>query len=107
MKIFVLGPTDGIDGGNEKAHADAAISLVKAGYGAMYWRELPESPTRTGSANMMREAVSMILDECEGLALLPGWEHDQTALRIRGICIDIGFPPIDTVDGWIEKGGNR
>lgn len=101
--LMITGRITGMKDGNAEAFKEASDRLVEAGYGTVYWNENNSNNVKSGSAIMLRKSAVSLFTECDGMALITGWEHDQAALTLRGVCLDIGYPPVMTVDEWIES----
>lgn len=99
LKVYIIGPVTGREDRNLGAFCDAAYRLAEAGYEPV----LPHSvvPEDAGWPRALLASVHRML-ECDGVAMLTGWEHSQGACVERGVCLDIGLPPIKTVEEWIE-----
>lgn len=99
MNLYIIGPVVGIENGNAEAFDKAELELSNAGYSV----DMPKNHhfKNPGSVSYMLQSARLMLYN-DGVALLPGWEHDQDTLKLRGICLDIGYPHIKTVAEWIE-----
>jgi nucleoside 2-deoxyribosyltransferase len=75
--LYISGPMSGLPEYNHAAFAEAARLLRRAGYQVT-------SPTDNGLPNSatwqqhMREDIKLMMD-CDGLAILPGWQHSRGA----------------------------
>ena len=80
MKLYIAGPMSQLPEFNYPAFMDAERHLVAAGYEV-------ENPARPGQVDgwtwqdYMKRGIRQMLD-CEGVALLPGWDLS------RGACIE-------------------
>ena len=80
MKLYIAGPMSQLPEFNYPAFMDAERQLVAAGYEV-------ENPARPGQVDgwtwqdYMKRGIRQMLD-CEGVALLPGWE-DSPGARIE------------------------
>ena len=98
MKLYIAGPMTGYDDLNFPAFHQAKARLIEAGYEVV-------SPADRGGGEMswaeyMKLDLKDMLD-CDGIALLPGWEDSTGA----GIEVDLGEileMPNHDVDSWIE-----
>ena len=77
MKVYISGPVTGHEDRNLGAFLDAARRLAEAGYEPV----LPHSvvPEDAGWPQALLASVHSML-ECDGVAMLPGWEHSQGCL---------------------------
>ena len=91
MKVYISGPVTGHEDRNLGAFLDAARRLAEAGYEPV----LPHSVVPEDAG------WPQALLACDGVAMLPGWEHSQGACVERGVCLDIGLPPVKTVEEWV------
>lgn len=98
LKVYISGPVTGHEDRNLGAFCEAVRRLAEAGYEPV----IPHSvvPEDAGWPQALLASVHRML-ECDGVAMLPGWEHSQGACVERGVCLDIGLPPVKTVEEWV------
>lgn len=96
QKVYIAGPMTGLPDLNFRAFFDAEAELLRAGYE-------PLNPARnecTGWLPCMRAALRQIA-ECDGLALLPGWQNSTGATIERNLVLSLDLP-VRTIDSWLE-----
>lgn len=97
-RIYISGPITGMVDLNRQAFGAAAQALREAGFE-------PVNPHENGVersapwSDHMRADIKMLMD-CEGVALLPGWEHSKGARIEQGIAANLGMPT-DTLAAWL------
>lgn len=80
--------------------AAAAVALQTGGF-------VPINPARRGKVSgkpwlaYMRDSLRDIAD-CDGLALLDGWEESRGAQIERELCLDLGIP-VKRLHGWLSS----
>lgn len=88
-RIYISGPMAGLPGFNKPAFFAAEEALRAAGY-------YPVNPARNGLPDTaewhqhMRADIKMLMD-CDGLAMLPGWEQSRGAKLEVSIAIVLGM----------------
>jgi hypothetical protein len=99
MKLYIAGPMTGLTDLNYPTFFAAAEQLVDAGHE-------PINPARAEGregcktwADYMRVGIRDVLD-CEGVALLEGWENSQGATLERFIAIRLDVP-VRTLGEWL------
>jgi Domain of unknown function (DUF4406) len=98
-KPYITGPITGIPDGNLPAFMDAEATLRQAGYDPINPRHNGAEGERTWR-EFMRIALHQIA-ECDGLAVLPGWETSEGAgIEVR-LVTDLGLPVLD-VPAWVD-----
>lgn len=97
MRLFVSGPMRGLPDKNRGAFYEAELLLKVAGYRVHNPArcELMGATFVTG----MRHHLAALL-ECDGIAMLPGWEDSE------GACIEVGLAgdllmPAYPYDTWL------
>ncbi len=95
MKLYVCGPITGIDNYKEN-FKEAQNILMQAGYDVVNPCDL-NSISASWEECMKKDIPAML--ECDGIALLPGWENSKGAkleLHIaQSICL-----PIKAIRAW-------
>lgn len=102
MKLYVCGPMTGVPDKNFPAFRTAAEQLRQAGYEVVDPSTLGEHDNWAWADYLKRDLPEML--KCDGLALLPGWEHSRGAgleyLVARGLGMrHHGVPE------WVERAG--
>ncbi|QNB13454.1 DUF4406 domain-containing protein [Paraburkholderia tropica] len=95
MKLYIAGPMTGYAELNFPAfHAEAA-RLRALGFEIVNPAEINADPT-AGWLECMRADVKQLVD-CDGVALLPGWEQSRGATIERNLARDLGLRVIRAV----------
>lgn len=101
MKLYISGPMTGLPGFNKPAFFAAEDALRAAGFDVV-------NPARNGLPDSaewhehMRADIKMLMD-CDGVALLPGWERSSGARLEEHIGLRLGFKN-HTLADWLQKG---
>lgn len=75
--LYISGPMSGLPEFNEAAFNEAARLLRAAGYQVTNPAE-KALPHNASWQQHMREDIKLMMD-CDGLAILPGWQHSRGA----------------------------
>jgi hypothetical protein len=97
VKVYIAGPMTNLPDLNLRAFFDAEAALLAAGYEVL-------NPARNDCAGWlpcMRAALRQIA-ECDGLALLDGWEKSIGASIERNLVSSLNLP-VKTLDEWLEE----
>jgi len=99
IRLYLSGPMTGYPDYNRAAFADAARRLRAAGYAVTNPGELPIVSGFTHPDYVVRGLLH--LQDCQGVAVLPGWE---TSI---GAGMEVAWArrahlPIRTVDAWLD-----
>lgn len=100
MRLYISGPMTGIPEWNFPAFNKAADQLRAAGYDVV-------NPADGGSDNSkswedyLREDLRLLLD-CDGIALLPGWEKSRGARLEVHVATSL-FMPCRDVPTWAAR----
>lgn len=99
MKLYIAGPMSGIEEHNFPAFYLAEAQLREAGYRVVN----PASVNQIGTpwTDCLKKDLKKLLD-CDGLALLPGWEHSRGATLEHDVAERLEYP-IHTVIEWLGK----
>lgn len=99
MRLYVSGPVTGIPDRNKSAFEEAARELSSAASVAV---EIPHDtvPADAEWHAAMRLSLRAML-ECDGLAMLPGWQQSKGARIERDVALAVGMT-VHTVDGWVR-----
>lgn len=95
--LYVAGPMTGYPDFNYPAFNEAARALVHCGFHVL-------NPARRGTrdewtwVDYMRPALRDVAD-CDGIAVLPGWERSKGAALEVSIAVALDLP-VRTVDEW-------
>lgn len=100
--LYVSGPMSGLPGLNFPAFHAAAARLRAAGYEVVNPAELNPDPCATW-ADCMRADIKALMD-CDGIALLPGWERSKGATLETQIAWALSMPVLVEVR-WLEMAG--
>lgn len=107
MKIYVAGPMTGLPRFNFPAFDAAAADLRAQGHEVVSPAELDDPATRSlalasvnGDVNLMRHSwgdflsrdIKIVVDECEAIAFLPGWEMSRGA-RLEALAAHLAPRP--------------
>jgi nucleoside 2-deoxyribosyltransferase len=90
MKIYVSGPITGMDEGNRAAFDTAERLLREAGHEVFNPHGL-RLPIDVCWFKAMRLCVGELV-ECDGVALLDGWERSEGALLEQWIAATLNIP---------------
>jgi hypothetical protein len=93
-KLYLSGPMTGISQFNFPAFNRAAQSLRASGYEVVNPAEMDEADATPQTwEQYLRRDIRVLLD-CEGIALLPGWENSRGAKLEARIALALGMRPI-------------
>lgn len=104
MKLYIAGPMSQLPEFNYPAFMDAERQLVASGYEV-------ENPARPGQVDgwtwrdYMKRGIRQMLD-CEGVALLPGWQHSRGAQIEAALATQFGMR-LWSVDMWEQAAHRR
>ncbi|WP_322069945.1 DUF4406 domain-containing protein [Paraburkholderia bannensis] len=91
MKLYIAGPMTGYPELNFPAfHAEAA-RLRALGFEIVNPAELNADPTAEWLDCMRVDIAAMMTEKCDGVALLPGWEHSRGAPIEHNLMRDLGL----------------
>jgi hypothetical protein len=94
MKLYLSGPMTGIPEFNFPAFHKAAASLRASGYEVVNPAELDAADTTPMAwEDYLRRDLRVLLD-CQGIALLPGWENSRGAKLESTVALALGMRPI-------------
>ena len=96
--LYVSGPMTGLPELNFPAFHAAAASLRAAGYAVINPAEFGEGDGMTW-ADYLRKDIRALMD-CDGIALLDGWERSRGARLERHIGIELDMH-VRSVDAWL------
>lgn len=99
-KLYIAGPMSGIEDCNYPAFNEAELELHRAGF---YVRNPARisAGQRAHYVDYLREDLRALLD-CDGVAVLPGWEFSTGArneVNVGGLL----KMPVKTVGEWLES----
>lgn len=100
-KLFVSGPMTGLPGYNLPRFREATVELESVGFEVV-------NPGRRGVidgyewSDYMRSAIRDLVD-CDGVALLDGWQRSCGSQMEVGIADQLGMPAY-AVERWIVRG---
>lgn len=89
MKLYVAGPMSGHEALNFPAFHAAASALRALGHQVVNPAEINSDPGADW-LTCMRADIKQLVD-CDGVALLPGWEHSRGAMLERAIAAGLGL----------------
>lgn len=105
-RLYVAGPMTGLPGLNFEAFHTVAGILRREGYEVVNPAELNSDP-KAQWAECMRTDIKALVD-CDGVALLGGWEHSRGAKLEAHIAEALGMT-LRAWDEWVRharaKGG--
>lgn len=103
MKIYVAGPITGVEGYRQNFEK-ACEYLVDEGYevASPTWFDAQGEMLQWGWNEYMRATIQMMLN-CDGVALLDGWEKSKGAQVEVDLANKIGIPVHDLTD-WTYQG---
>lgn len=100
MKLYIAGPMSGLPEYNYPAFHEAARELRAAGYEVLNPAE-SNRPTSDPWHAFMRDAISMLI-QCDGVALLDGWEDSRGARVEWNLGKNLGMTRWP-VDAWLKE----
>lgn len=106
LTLYIAGPMTGLPEYNYPAFFDAERQLRAAGYLVMNPADRPDpTPRRKGDTapswgDWLRGAIGLLV-QCDGVALLPGWEASKGALFEIDIANRLGMD-VRSVSVWLE-----
>lgn len=89
MKLYIAGPMSGYAELNFPAFHEAAATLRRFGYSVVNPAEINSDPSMGWAACMRRDIPALC--ECDGVALLRGWEASRGARLERHIAVALGM----------------
>lgn len=89
MRLYVAGPMSGHEDLNFPAFHAAAAALRALGHQVVNPAEINSDPGADW-LTCMRADIKQLVD-CDGVALLPGWEHSRGAMLERAIAAGLGL----------------
>lgn len=102
MKVYVSGPITGIPDLNRDAFAAAAAALKAHGLEPLNPHDVvPNSDTATWE-QCLRADITSLVQECDGIALLDGWETSRgSKLEVHiGMALHMKVQPLQS---WLEE----
>jgi hypothetical protein len=100
MKLYLSGPMQGLPEHNFPAFAEARGKLRAAQYQVVCPAELGKHDGWEWEDYLRRDLKVML--DCEGVALLPGWENSKGATFEYDVASKLKMP-IHTVDYWLGE----
>lgn len=100
MRLYIAGPMTGLPEFNYPAFFDAAKALAERGIDSI-------NPAREEGREGCSDWVSFMraslrdLADCDGIALLPGWQNSRGAAMEYRIGHDLGLP-VKRLSEWLE-----
>lgn len=88
-RLYIAGPMSGLPELNFPAFHEAAARLRARGFEVVNPAEINADPS-TGWEACMRADIAQLVT-CDGIALLPGWEHSRGAKLEKHIAEAIGM----------------
>ena len=98
MRLYLSGPITGIEDYGPR-FAAAADQLEAVGYTVVNPATIGDRPGWLW-ADYMRAALQLMCN-CQGVALLPGWQESKGARLEREVADRLSMPTT-TVDGWLS-----
>lgn len=92
MKLYLAGPMTGLPEFNFPAFHRAAAALRDAGHDVINPAEINVDPKATWQ-QCLRACLAQLVT-CEGIALLPGWEHSRGARLEAHVAHMLDIKPI-------------
>lgn len=89
LRLYVSGPMTGLPALNFPAFMAAALQLRGMGFDAINPAELNPDPGKSWS-ECMRVDIKALMD-CDGVAMLPGWEESKGACVERDLAVALGM----------------
>ena len=106
MKIYVSGPMSGLTDKNRQAFMDAEELLVAAGYEVLTPARVdelfPPDPDEYRDWHWYMSKCLPMVDEADGLAMLPGWVKSRGARWEADRALEIGLP-MASVETWCSR----
>ena len=100
--IYISGPVTGQeDTAFERFNEAASALLLHADFSG---RALPCAciPKGISHEEAMRRSLRVLVDHCDAMALLPGWEKSRGCLAEYAVACAIGIP-VKPIDQWLEE----
>lgn len=99
-RIYISGPITGMPDGNIKAFFDAAHKIRTKVAGAVTFNPYEKRLLESSSwQEHMRMDIKMLMD-CDGVCMLPGWQHSRGANLEHRIAVDLGLV-VRTLEEWL------
>jgi len=98
--VYLCGPMTGLPGNNYAAFHKAAADLRAAGYSVVSPAETT-LPSTAPWVSHMRKDIADLVNTCDSVALLPGWQNSRGACIERNIATGLGWP-VHSVADWLE-----
>lgn len=96
MKLYIAGPVSGLPDNNAKAFKTAALALSSKGYDTVNPLDLTHDSMSWEEC--MRSSIKAMLD-CEGVALLDGWQLSRGTYLEMNLAHSLGMP-CKVLDKW-------
>lgn len=96
--IYLAGPMSGIEDGNYPAFREAARVLRAQGYRIASPHEHGR-PRHYGEAYYLRLGLLLLLEKCDSLALLPGWQTSKGTVVELTVARALKYKVYVIVDG--------
>jgi hypothetical protein len=103
MKVYISGPITGVPDFNRDAFTAAAAALRAQGYDPLNPHDvIPNSTTGATWEECLRGDIAALATECDGIALLDGWESSRgSKLEVHiGMALHMKVQPIQS---WLEE----
>lgn len=88
-RLYIAGPMTGLKDLNFPAFNAAAAALRAEGLDVVNPAEINVDPSK-GWVECMKADITHLVT-CDGIALLPGWEHSRGARLERQIAMELGM----------------
>jgi nucleoside 2-deoxyribosyltransferase len=103
MKLYLAGPMSGLPEHNFPAFFSGAAKLRTAGYNVVNpaERETRAEMLAMGYTLNLKADIKLVVD-CDGVALLPGWENSKGAKLEISVARALNIP-VMTMDWWLSR----
>lgn len=99
MNVYISGPISGIAELNLSAFMEAHKALEDLGHTPVN-PHIKDLPADAAWQDHMRMDIKMLMD-CQGVAMLPGWENSRGAKIERQLALDLGIP-VQLIEEWVK-----